>query len=967
MLIERRIGNFLIEMDELYYSADDTSEASHDTIEDEIEGETIEIVKSVKHSRNLMEIQQLQMEKLESQLELFEKINYNLQQELGRVLVGYEVLERENLKLKEEILEIFTRNLIHDTTRDLNKEIKEKSKDSVLKGLKVELLGTRKSLVEISKGFNEFRKNSNRNFNDLTLDLQLNKEKLLQELEKKDGKTKEMDEKFMKTLEKVNFLNKEIKEKDMNLKTLEKENMELKKDVARIEKLQIKIGKIEKENTELKIQLSRVIESKDLEIKELKVSQESEMKELRRRDEDKTRGLIEKLQVLSNEVKEKNKTLKDKTSKMETHVGIQEDFIQKYKDQELKLVETVKRNKEFELKIQDLRLQKEKLKEKSIQEIQNLSLKIKEKDGKIQDISNKSLEIQESNKKLLKKVEDLEKKFHGINLEYQKSQSSLKDLEKLEIDFDKNAKDLEKKSLVVVDLENEIKDLKVVVGVLEEKMVEKNSSLTKIQEKLKKSVEKVHIYETNIEELDHKLKKSLEKLHVYERNGEEWENKLKKSIEAGKKYEGSLKELQEKLNVSVATGKKYEDSLKELQDKLNVSVATGKLHEGKIKGLQEKLNTLIESGKIQEKNYTELQEKFKKSVEMEEFFDKKARDLDSQLLEVTAAKENLVKEMNLLNAEVNDLKEKLDIYKRAETMGLRAHEQLEKSSSSYLQHNDELKQSNQNLEREIASLKSNLASSHEEIESLIVREVDLKKSIRKLKIENQNIISKLKSSDTEMEIFKTDYESLRQEICSLKSDISIKDSLLQNKHYEFENLEQNYYLAESELQLILPRYSSLKDKLDFVLTHSSNVEDELVKTKTELNLLKPEKNDDQPLNIQESVSKPEEEKQDETFKETAIAVQEPPIKRKKSNSIFQKLSSLKKSFGSTATLNDSDPELFNEYRRLSTYVNVNDKTPKDIIDAVLNKLSSLNSELQERDDFVRAQTKKLELLERLVI
>jgi hypothetical protein len=46
---------------------------------------------------------------------------------------------------------------------------------------------------------------------------------------------------------------------------------------------------------------------------------------------------------------------------------------------------------------------------------------------------------------------------------------------------------------------------------------------------------------------------------------------------------------------------------------------------------------------------------------------------------------------------------------------------------------------------------------------------------------------------------------------------------------------------------------------------------------------------------------------------------------------------------------------------------VNEKSPKDVIDAVLSKMENLNLELQNRDDFVKEQSKKLQLLERLAI
>ena len=593
--------------------------------------------------------------------------------------------------------------------------------------------------------------------NDLIVNKDVNVSILSNSLEEKDEEIKELEEQLQNTK----------KDYEKIIATLEKTNEEylnslndLNNDIIALNKKISELEDIDNHNIELiediRQQLKNHIDNYNKKIQELEKINQS---------------YLENINILSNTIYSLDDQIKSlENGQAENKEEIQnikneiENYITKY-DDKIKYLEEF--NKEYIDKLQKINLEIEIIN----QNLNTLKLTTEQQYNELNEkINNNSKLIIEIEALVLSNIEQ----FKSLNVEIDSIKQKLKELEdnsnsqhseiidKIENLDEKTTKEFESLNLEIDSLIREIKKLQDKDLVHEEDI---NSLKVKLEENLKRyenkiidleNVNKTYSEElTDLQETIYSLYEDLNSIKNKEENNIESIKKLKEDLENNINiYNKKIKDL-EKFNKTYSenlknTDLKVKDLIIEIQE---IKIENVNLYEelsNQLKNNEEKINIIennntktIEQFKETNDKIIDLQmlldkieinnsDKYNKVITNQEELYDKILDYENSIEYLKQVNENYLIQINSLNSEIVNLNNKLDIIKSQTSNNY--NEMLEGQSLIYdqlVKTNNDLKD---NYSKELESLKSNLMQASQDLEETTEQNINDKLNNFVLKI-----------------------------------------------------------------------------------------------------------------------------------------------------------------------------------------------------------------------------------------
>ena len=456
--------------------------------------------------------------------------------------------------------------------------------------------------------------------------------------------------------------------------------------------------------------------------------------------------------------------------------------------------------------------------------------------------------------------------------------------------------------------ENEIYDLKNQIKQLKEN---RDMDLNVIQE-LKENI--------NILESDKQnLKSTKEKLITKENELKDVNKKLKELKKKSEKDE----EIIEKLKGEGNKLRKANDNIKYLEMEKENYIQQVEEKDNEIKNLEENVR---EKEQNIEKLNSELEEKKTNIKSLQIKYDKMEKDFTNQL----NTKSGIIKELeNNIENEKNEKKKQIKL-----------NQEL----------NDNLTEANNkinNYENKIKEQNHYMKNNNSEIEELKNEILNLKKKIENLEKSKQDLI---KEHGIEVDKLQKEIFNLKSTINKLKSEIKTKDNNMQYLNEEKEKLEK---IKEDYITEIKEKESEIQNKI----SQLNNLKDEIQEKNNLLNSndnkLKYQNNNINDLNKRLTEKKEDNEKLSQEIRQLKNVISDKDFENEKLQKAISEL---------TQELNTTKEKSENKINSLETQIDEMEqklKTSKGVIEQNDTKIKNLQKEMSQKKEEYNKEIKKL--------
>ena len=412
-----------------------------------------------------------------------------------------------------------------------------------------------------------------------------------------------------------------------------------------------------------------------------------------------------------------------------------------------KINRLLKRIKELEDEINDLKIKMDALKasnkkqQNSLTENEELKKRIEELMKEIEELkkqAEKAKELEEENTQLKCEIEELKHRIEELEVKEKELEEKTKECEEL---MENN----EKLNTELAELRNELEGMKGEKEELEKKCKDLEEEKKKIEEEKQRIDEekkaKEEEMETKSKEWEEMKAKNEEDIAQLNKEKEELEkdNKQKQDeIEELRKKleerEAKIAELMKMIETLEGGGKDKDKNIEELvnaKDKLN---AENEDNKKKIEELEKKLKECEEIKQAKEKELTEKEEQWK---ECEEKNKDKITELEKRIKEL----EEELEKKNKENAELKEIQEK-------------QMKEIESKDIEMKGLNEQLAQMKQNIESkevENKEIKEDNTKKDEQIKELLAQLAEMKKKDEEKEIEMKKIAEALAAKGAELE------------------------------------------------------------------------------------------------------------------------------------------------------------------------------------------------------------------------